>query len=143
MARILCAIRGGPDSEPTIAYAVSLAEEQRARLTFLYVVSLELFHSSSKARSESVAKELSRMGEFILLMAQAKAARVGVAADMFVRHGNIPEQILAACEEMSAEIVIMGKSRDGNKENFFGRAAQEDFIKRIKFEYGVKVILRD
>ena len=143
MTRILCAIRGGPDSDQTIKYAVSLAKEQNARLIFLYVVSLELFISSSSVRSESIAKELSRMGEFILLMAQAKAATEGVAADTFVRQGNIPEQIGVACEEMNAETLIMGKPRQGNNENFFDDAKQASFSKKIEEEYGVKVILRE
>ena len=143
MNKILCAVRGGPDSEQTIAYAVSLAKEQGARLIFLYIVSLELFASSSSVRSESIAKELSRMGEFILLMAQAKAATKGVAADMFVRRGNIPEQILAACDEMRTETLIMGKPSQGSRESFFDSAAQEDFAKKVEEEYGVKVILRE
>ena len=143
MTRILCAVRGGPDSEQTIKYAVSLAKELDARLIFLYVVSLELFASSSSVRSESIAKELSRMGEFILLMAQAKAATEGVAADTFVRRGNIPEQIIVACEEMRPETLIMGKSHPEKKESFFKGEEQEDFAKRLEGECGVKVILRE
>ncbi len=143
MTRILCAIRGGPESASTIAYAVSLAKEQRARLIFLYVVSLELFLSSSSARGESIAKELSRMGEFVLLMAQSKAAKAGVAAETFVRHGNISEQILAACDEMSVELLVMGKPQQGNKESFFTSTAQEDFGKKAEKECEVQVVLRD
>ena len=143
MTRIFCAVRGGPDSEQTIKYAVSLAKEQGVRLIFLYVVSLELFASSSNARSESIAKELSRMGEFILLMAQAKAATEGVAADTFVRRGNIPEQIQAACEEMRPETLIMGKPRPENKESFFKGDEQEAFAKSLEGECGVNVILRE
>jgi|SaaInlStandDraft_3_1057020.scaffolds.fasta_scaffold230877_1 hypothetical protein len=33
MTRILCAVRGGPDSEQTIEYAVSLTEKQKGRLS--------------------------------------------------------------------------------------------------------------
>ena len=143
MARILCAVRGGPDSQETIAYAVSLAKEQNARLIFLYVVSHELFLSSSNARGESIVKELSRMGEFVLLMAQSKAARVGVAAETFVRHGNISEQIMAACEENSAEILIMGKPKDENGVSFFAQETQETLAKSVESEYGVQVILSD
>ena len=142
MTRILCAVRGGPESEQTIAYAVSLAEKQEARLVFLYVVNLELVPSSSSARAESIADELSRMGEFVLLMAQAKAATEGVAADLFVRRGNIPEQIIVACQEMRVETLIMGQSRQGNSESFFDSAAQDEFVKRLEGECGARVILR-
>ena len=138
--RILCAVRGGPDSERTIKYAISLAKEEEARLIFLYIVNLELFTSARHIRSGSVAKELHRMGEFILLMAQAKAAIEGVAADTFVRQGNIPEQILAACEEMRAELLVIGKSREGNKENFFKGDEEENFLKKARGKYGVRVV---
>ena len=143
MTRILCAIRGGPDSDQTIKYAVSLAKEQNARLIFLYVVCLKFFVSSSSVRSEGIAKGLSRMGEFVLLMAQAKAATEGVVADTFVRQGNILEQIGVACEEMSAETLIMGKPRAGNKESFFDTEKQTSFAKKLEDEYRVKVILRE
>ena len=140
MLRILCALRGGPDSEKTIEHAVSLAKEKRARLILLYIVSLELF-SSKSMRSESIAKELSRMGEFVLLMAQSKAAQAGVAADTFVRHGNIPEQLLATCEEMNASILILGKTDEENESSFFTPETQADFVKKVE-ETGVQVILK-
>ncbi|MBT3323092.1 MAG: universal stress protein [Anaerolineae bacterium] len=139
--RILCAVRGGPESKKTIEYAVSFAEKERARLVFLYVVSLDLFASSSDIRAGTIAKELSRMGEFILLMAQAKAAAEGVAADTFVRQGNIPEQILIACEEMSVETLILGRPENGNGESFFDAKKQENFAKTLKEEAGIKVVL--
>ena len=139
--KILCAVRGGPESEKTIEYAVSLAEKERARLVFLYVVSLHIFSSSSDVRAETIAKELSRMGEFVLLMAQAKAATEGVAADTFVRQGNIPEQILAACEEVSAKTLVLGKSQEKNVESFFDVTEQDVFAKKMEGEHGMKVIL--
>jgi len=141
MTRILCAIRGGPESEETISRAVSLAEELDARLIFLYVVNLDLIPSSSSVRVESIAKELSRMGEFILLMAQARAASEGVAADTFVRQGNIPEQIWEACRDLHAETLIMGKPRDGNNKSFFSEIEQDAFVKKMQRDGEIKVII--
>jgi nucleotide-binding universal stress UspA family protein len=141
MTRILCTIRGGPESEETITRAVSLAEELDTRLIFLYVVNLDLIPSSSSVRVESIAKELSRMGEFILLMAQARAAAEGVAADTFVRQGNIPEQIWAAWRELHAEILIMGKPRHGNNKSFFSEIEQDAFVKKLQRDGKIKVII--
>ncbi len=139
--RILCAVRGGPESEKTIEYAVSLAEKERARLVFLYVVSLDIFAPSSDVRAENIAKELSRMGEFVLLMAQAKAATVGVAADTFVRQGNILEQILATCREMGAKTLVLGKSQKKNGESFFSVEEQNLFARKTEREREMKVVL--
>ncbi len=141
MTRILCAIRGGPESEATITQAVSLAEELDVRLIFLYVVNLDLIPSSSNVRAESIARELSRMGEFILLMAQARAAEEGVAADTFVRQGNIPEQIWAACRELHAEVLIMGKPRAGNNKSFFSRTEQETFVNEVEQDGTIRVVV--
>ena len=138
--KILCALRGGSNSEKTIMHAISLAKEEGARLVFLYVVSLELFSSSSGIRAEGIANELSRMGEFILLMAQAKAAHEGIAADMIVRHGDIVDEILAQRAEMRIKKIIMGKTL-GKKESYFDADSQEIFVKAFEDDYGVKVVL--
>ena len=138
--KILCALRGGPESEETIAYAVAMAEKEEAPLGFLYVVNLDLIPSSSISRAKSIADELSRMGEFILLMAQAQAAVAGVSADLSVRRGNIPEQILIACQEMRVETLIMGRSRTENGESFFDKKSQDEFIRNLKEKCETRVI---
>ena len=138
--RILCAVRGGPESEKTIEYAVALAKRERARLVFLYVVSLRIFASSSEIRAKTIEKELSRMGEFILLMAQARAATEGVSADTFVRQGDILEQIPIACKEMNAKILLLGKAQEGNEDSFFDAETQDAFVEKMR-ERSVRVIL--
>ena len=140
MRKILCALRGGPESEKTIAYAVKMAEKEEIRLGFLYVVNLDLIPSSSISRAKSIADELSQMGEFILLMAQAQAATEGVAVDLFVRRGNIPEQILVACREEDAEVLIMGRSQAKNEESFFNSEEQDEFVEKLEKEFSVKAI---
>ena len=140
MTKILCALRGGPESENTIAYAVTMAEKEEARLIFLYVVNLDLIPSSSRSRAMSIADELSHMGEFVLLMAQAQAAVEGIFSDLFVRRGNVPEQIFMACQEMEIETLIMGKSQAENGESLFDEESQDEFIKKIEEEAGIKVI---
>lgn len=48
MPGIVCAIRGGPSSQPTIATSIKLASETGETIHFLYVVNLDfLTHSSS------------------------------------------------------------------------------------------------
>ena len=139
--KILCAVRGGLESEKTIAYAVSLAEKESARLVFLYVVSLEFFVPSSNMRAKTITKELSRMGEFVLLMAQAKAATEGVAADTYVRKGNITKEILSACQEMRVEVLILGKAQEDNANSFFDIKTQDAFVEKMKLDSDIRVIL--
>ncbi len=139
--RILCAVRGGLESERTIEYAVSLAEKENAFLVFLYVISLDFFVPSSSVRAKTMIKEFSRMGEFVLLMAQAKAATEGVSADTCVREGNITKEILTACQEMRVEVLILGKAQEGNEDSFFGIKTQNAFVEKMKSDFGIRVIL--
>ena len=75
MPGIVCAIRGGPASQPTIQKAIQLAEKTHQTVYFLYVVNLDFLTLTSTSRVHVVEKELHQMGEFILLTAQTQAAK--------------------------------------------------------------------
>ena len=143
MNRILCAVRGGPGSEKTIATAIALAKKERARLVFLYVINLGRYLSSSGDRMESISMEMRRMGEYVLLMAQAMAAREGVVADTFVREGGVLEEIFAICQEMEMEIVVMGKPIPNSNENCFSLEKLKAFAEKMEADYGVEIILTE
>ncbi|MBT3314147.1 MAG: universal stress protein [Anaerolineae bacterium] len=143
MNRILCAVRGGPGSEKTISNAIALAKKERVRLVFLYVINLGRFLSSSGDRIESMATELRRMGEYVLLMAQAMAAREGVVADTFVREGGVLEEIFAICQEMRIDSVMMGKPNPDSDENCFSLEKLEAFAAKMNADYEVRIILAE
>jgi hypothetical protein len=67
MTGIICAIRGGPASQPTIARSIALAQETSLPLHFLYVVNLDFLTRTSLSRVHVIAQEMQQMGEFILL----------------------------------------------------------------------------
>ena len=71
MSGILCAIRGGPNSQPTIEQAVVLAQETGLPLWFLYVVNLGFLTHTSTSRVRTISEQMHQMGEYILLTAQA------------------------------------------------------------------------
>ena len=143
MNRILCAVRGGPDSDKTIANAIAFAKKERVRLVLLYVINLGRFLASSGDRMESMAIELRRMGEYVLLMAQAMAAREGVVADTFVREGGVLEEIFAICQEMGIDSIVMGKPLPDSDENCFSFEKLETFALKMKDDYGVKIIFAE
>ena len=78
MSGIVCAVRGGPASQPTIQRAIALAKETGLPLFFLYVVNLDFLDSTTRSRTHTISKEMAQMGEFILLMAKSKAEAQGV-----------------------------------------------------------------
>lgn len=85
--------------------------------------------------------EMRRMGEYVLLMAQAMAAREGIVADTSVREGGVLEEIFAICQEMGIESVVMGKPLPDSDENCFSLEKLEVFAKKLEEKYEVSVVL--
>ena len=78
MSGIVCAVRGGPASQPTIHRAILLAKETGQKIHYLYVVNLDFLERTASSRTHTISKELRHMGEFILLTAQIEAQNQGV-----------------------------------------------------------------
>ena len=143
MSGIVCAIRGGPASRPTIAKSIQLALETGLPLYFLYVVNLEFLSRTSSSRVNRLSKEMHAMGDFILLTAQAQAESQGIKADGIVRHGNVGDEIIALCKERKTDFVVLGKPKGQQDENVFTHDQISKFGQRIERESGAKIVLAD
>ena len=141
MPGIICAIRGGPTSRPTIEKAIQVALETKLPLYFLYIVDF-LFHTSS-SRTNLISKEMREMGEFILLTAQSQAERAGVLAEGVIRNGQVVDEIIQLCKEIEANFVILGQPRGNQDEDVFTQDRLTSFGQHIEREIGVKVILAE
>jgi nucleotide-binding universal stress UspA family protein len=140
---IVCAIRGGPDSQPTIARAIRLAAETGQPLYFLYVVNLDFLSRTSSTRVHTISKEMHQMGEFILSMAQASAQAQGIIAEGKVRHGNVGEEIVNLCHELSAEYLVLGRPRFQQEDSVFTQDLLTQFIEQAERQTGATVILSE
>jgi nucleotide-binding universal stress UspA family protein len=141
MSGIVCAVRGGPTSQPTIARAIALAKEIKLPLFFLYIVNLEFLEHTTSSRTHTIAKEMAQMGEFILLTAQAQAQSQGIEAQGVIKDGRVTEEIAALCHEVSADYLVIGQPQFQNEDNVFTATLHEAFIQRIEAQTGAKVIL--
>ena len=141
MSGIVCAVRGGPDSQPTINRAIALAKETDLPLFFLYIVNLEFLDSTASSRTYTISKEMSEMGEFILLMAQSKAEAQGIEAQGVIKHGHVAEEIAALCHEVGAVYLVIGQPRFHKEDNVFTAARHAEFIQRIETQTGARVVL--
>jgi nucleotide-binding universal stress UspA family protein len=141
MAGIICAIRGGPSSQPTIERAIQLAKVEDLQIHFLYVVNLDFLAHTNKGRIQALDKEMHQMGEFILISAQDRALARGVPADGVVRKGVIADEIIALAHDVEADFVILGSPNVEDEANVFTRQRLEAFSQRISDESGAKVVL--
>ena len=143
MSGILCAIRGGPDSQPTIQKAIELSKEKKLPVFFLYVVNLDFLSHSSSSHLHTVSQEMNQMGESILLAAQMTAKAQGVEADGIVRKGNVQEEIIALCHELEITYLVLGQPHFQREEALFSQDLLNEFVERIEEQTGSKVAIAE
>ena len=140
MSGILCAIRGGPSSLPTIASSIQLAQETGEVIHFLYVVNLDFLTHSSSSKTNNISQELHDMGEFILLSAQEQAAAAGAQSEGVIREGRVVEEIIAYCQEQNPLYVILGRPEEEGEDNLLSIERLHTFANRIEEACQAKVI---
>ena len=139
MGKILCATRGGEASYRTQDAAIALAKERGDTLLFLYVVDLRFLDKTVAPIVVDVENEVTKMGEFLLLMAKERAAEQSVAADTICCKGKFREELKkAACEE-GVSLVVLG--RPAGEESVFKLAGLEAFAAKIEAETGVETVI--
>ncbi|MGD8405440.1 MAG: universal stress protein [Anaerolineales bacterium] len=140
MSGIICAIRGGPHSQPTIRQAVATAKQHQIPIYFLYVVNLDFMEHTEHSRTQVIQRELREMGEFICLKAQIEAEREGVQANVVVREGNVTDEIVALCHDIQAEFVVLGQPQGKPTTNIFDQERLQEFSQTLETQTEAKVI---
>lgn len=141
MSGIVCAIRGGASSQPTINQAIRTAVETNLPIYFLYVLNLDFLKKGSQSRTQTISEEMQELGEFILLAAKAQAEKQGVIADGVIREGHVVgDEIIGLCHELTADYVILGRPREATEQNVFTHEQLDQFGSHIEQETGAEVI---
>jgi len=140
MPGIVCAIRGGASSLPTIQKAIDLAKETGQQIHFLYVVNLDFLVATGRSRTHTIAHEMREMGEFILLKTQITAEREGVKAQGVVREGQVRKEIIEFSKEIEADYIVLGFPRGEGREDVFDHERLDEFSRQIESETGAKAV---
>jgi K+-sensing histidine kinase KdpD len=140
MSGIVCAFRGGPHSQPTIRQAIAIAKQHKIPIHFLYVVNLDFLEHSEHSRTQVIQQEMRAMGEFICLKAQIEAKREDVLANVVVREGNVSQEIIALCQEVKADYVILGRPQAEHVANIFDLERLKAFGQMLEKQTGATVI---
>ncbi|MFC1853306.1 universal stress protein [candidate division CSSED10-310 bacterium] len=141
MSSIVCAVRGGPESENTIKTALSLAREKGLPLHFLYVVNLDFLSNVTGGHVQTVSKEMRELGKFILEMAVTQAEEVGVQAISHIRQGKVHLQLINLCQELRTGYVVLGKTRQRGEGLRQPRRFVRTYGETIKAETGAEVVV--
>ncbi len=143
MSGIVCAIRGGPHSQPTINKAISLARETELTIYFLYIVNLDFFIRTASSRTHTIREDMEQMGEFILLAAQSKAQAESIAAERVIRQGNVGEVIVELAQTLHADYVVLGSPQGERDKDVFTLNRLQKFAQHIETESGARVVLAE
>jgi len=130
MGKILCATRGGEDSQRTQQAAIALAQERGDELIFLYVADASFLDRIAAAVVVDVQLELDQMGRFQLALAQEQAAEQGVAAQAAIRHGHLRTELIAAARELGVSLIVLGRPQ--GKSAVFDEADLEEFAAELE-----------
>jgi len=141
MPGIVCAIRGGPSSQPTIATSIKLARETGEKIYFLYVVNLDFLTHSSSSKTNHISQAIKEMGEFILLGAQEQAAENSVEAEGVTREGQIEDEIISYCSELDPSYVIFGRPQAEQEDNLLSNEQLQAFADRITDVCSATIVL--
>ncbi len=140
--QILCAVRGGPESRETITYAIDLALQTSARLTFFHALDAEFLNHATIGPLSVVYQELTEMGKFTMLILVDRAKRRGVADVRYVVwEGNIRKQLQRAALETKAEVMVMGRPTRSPTQNVFKHDEMERFTAELEKEGQLRLVL--
>lgn len=142
MATILYPTRGGDSTHRNQDRAVALAKERHAQLLFLYVSNISfLDRVAAPVDLDLVREELDELGEFLLAMAQERAAKNGIAAGAVVRHGTFQEVLLEVIEEYDVTTVLLGMP--SQKTAITTQEYIDNLATRLRTATGVEVLILD
>lgn len=137
MGKILCATRGGKASYQTQDAAIALAKERGDSLTFLYVADLRFLDKTAAPIVVDVENEVIKMGEFLLLMAQERAAAHGIDAQAVVRQGELRSELIGAAQTLDVDLIVLGRPVD--REAVFEEATLQEFAINLQAQTEIEV----
>jgi nucleotide-binding universal stress UspA family protein len=86
-----------------------------------------------------VENEIVKMGQFLLLMAQERAAAQGVTAQVVVRQGRLRAELVAAAKELEVDLIVLGRPLAQHRQAVFDDAALQAFATGLQAVTGAEV----
>lgn len=107
-ATVVCATRGGPESERVHERAIELAGERQGELIFLHIVDTTAVGELGTPRASLLIRQMRALAEAILKVAQSQARAAGLRARVEVRQGEVPAVLEAFVREVNADFLVVG-----------------------------------
>jgi len=139
MTTILSPTRGGEPSYQNQDKVIAIAKERDAKLIFLYVSDVQFDHELTEDTLTNVSAELEDLGQFLLSMAQERAALEGIQADALVKSGNFREVLESAIQDNQVDMLILGSPEQESAVTT--SVFLKDLSTNLAHKYSLEVIL--
>ncbi|HSM56770.1 MAG TPA: universal stress protein [Candidatus Sulfomarinibacteraceae bacterium] len=139
MTTILFPTRGGEASYANQDRVIGLAREEEARLIFMYVSDVRFISMTALPVLVDIEEELEEMGEFLMAMAQERAAKQGVEAEIMVRRGVFRQALKDVIREQQVDVVVLGSSSETT--GVTTKSYRRELIVELVEETGVEVLV--
>src|SRR5690606_34172226 len=130
MGTIVCATRGGEGSRAVQLKAIEIARTQKLALVFLYVVDQAQVMEHDDVLDGAIHAELHWLARVSLNIAQQRAERAGLRAEVAIRDGAVKDEIEAFLQQNEVSLLLLGASRGTSPH--FGDDAVERFAHAIE-----------
>ena len=139
MGTIICATRGGEASYHTQDIVIEMAKVTGDKLVFVFAVDTHFLDKTSAPKLVDVGPELDHMAEFMLIMAQERAAKADIEAEQVVKHGDLRSVLLETAQEQHATLIVLGSPGNEGKRGRFVLEGLQDFAAGLQKDSGVEV----
>lgn len=108
--RVLYATDFTPEAQAAASYAISMAEENQARLLLLHVMRDPAVKRTGQAAEDSVANVMHQLYEIV-----PQSAEIWCRPEATVRFGPPADRILEAAIELDADLIVLGVRDAGRR----------------------------
>jgi len=138
---VICAVRGGPESQETANSAIDLARDYGAKLTFFHVVDPGCLDCGDLARSSAAYREYLEQAESMLHTLVGKAQARGVTqVDVLLREGDTREELRELAVETDAELLVLGYPTPDSYRSVFRVDEFHQFLAELDFGGDLRTI---
>ena len=138
---IVCAVRGGRESQETANSAVELALKTEGRLTFFHVIDPGCLDCGDIARSSAAYREYLEKAESALHTLRTEARQRGVThVDLILREGDTRQELRQLAVETDAELMVLGHPIPDSELSVFSEHEFHQFLAELDFGGDLRTI---
>ena len=131
---IVCAVRGGRESQETASSAMELALKAGAKLTFFHIVDPGCLDCDDIAMSSAAYREFLEKAESAIHILRTQARQRGVThVDLILREGDTRQELRQLAVETDVDLLVLGHPTPDSERSVFSEDEFHQFLAELDF----------